>query len=204
LEDVTMKKITLLIVVIATLLLSTAVFAEEKPATEQVQSSTGQAERPRERLQNLTPEERAKLREKWQTMSEEERAQLKAKLRERAGAERPGPGAAQKVFADELVAFKRQHERTRGELQSIKQLAVKEKATETAKALEKLMARNEADYQKRLKQLEQRQQRLQAAQKSREQQVQKPDSTEQSQPGDTGASQSGRQRQRSNTPRSRQ
>ncbi len=196
-----MKKIAFVIVVVATPLLSTAAWAEETPANQQVRPQT---ERPRERVQNLTPEERAQLREKWQNMSAEERAQFRARMRENAGGERPGPEAAQRAFANELAAFKKQYELTRGELQAIRQLALKEKATQTARALEKLIARNEEDYQKRLKQLEQRQQRLQAARQERGQQVQGSESDEQSKPADTPQRESGRQRQRGGATRSRQ
>lgn len=186
-----MKKIAFVIVVVATLLLSTAAWAEETPANQQVRPQT---ERPRERVQNLTPEERAQLREKWQNMSAEERAQFRARMRENAGGERPGPEAAQRAFANELAAFKKQYELTRGELQAIRQLALKEKATQTTKALEKLMARHEEQYQRQLKVLQQRLERLQAAQKAAEGQQVEPN---QPQPADRPATPSDKQADKS-------
>jgi hypothetical protein len=66
-------------------------------------------------------------------------------------------------------------------LESIKQLAAKEKATETTKALERLIARNEQQYERRLKVLEQRLERFQAAQKG--QQPPEPDANQPAKPG---------------------
>lgn len=151
------------------LVLCSVVFAEEKPAGEQSQagqSQAGQAARPTGRVQNLSPEERAKLREKWATMSDEERAQARAKLRERLSGGRPVPdsGSSQSI-ADQIVALRQEHQATTNELKAIRQLATKEKATETGKALDGLIARHEQTYQRRLQQLEQRQQRIEAVQK---------------------------------------
>ncbi len=162
-----MKKAVFLVVV-TTLVLSLAAFAQtDKSASgPQVQPPADQAPR----LQNLTPEERAKLKEKWQNMTPEERAQFRAKTREQLGGARPGPEATQqrRLLASELAAYKQQHQQLMGQLQSIKQLAVKEKATETAKALDKLIATREEEYQKRVRAMEQRLEKAQAAQKSAE------------------------------------
>jgi hypothetical protein len=163
-----MKKAVLFAAVLATVLLCVSAFAEEQKATGgQVQPpsgpSTGTPAAP-----TLTPEERAKLREKRQSMTNEEREQLRNKIRERSS--RPAPAAVlqQKVLTDEINTFKQQYQVSRGELESIRQLAVKEKAAETIKALDKLMARNEEQYQRRLKLLEQRLERFQAAQKGQQ------------------------------------
>ncbi len=163
-----MKKAVLLAAVLALVLLCVPAFAEDQKATGgQVQPQSGQgAGTPA--TPNLTPEERSKLREKRQNMTNEEREQLRNKIRERST--RPGSEAAlqQKVLTDEINTFKQQYQVSRGELESIKQLAVKEKAAETIKALDKLMARNEEQYQRRLKLLEQRLERFQAAQKGQQ------------------------------------
>lgn len=168
-----MKKPVLFAAMLATLVLCVSARAEEQKATGgQVQPQSGQGTGT-PASPALTPEERAKLREKRQSMTDEEREQLRSKIRERSS--RPGPEAAlqQKVLTDEINAFKQQYQVNKGELESIKQLAVKEKAAETIKALDKLMARNEEQYQRRLKLLEQRLERFQAAQKG--QQPQKPE-----------------------------
>jgi uncharacterized membrane protein YccC len=163
-----MKKAVLFAAVLAAVLLCVSAFAQEqKAAGQQVQPQSGSgAATPA--TANLTPEERARLREKRQNMTDEERAQLRSKIRERAN--RPGTEAAlqQRVLTDEINAFKQQYQVNRGELESIKQLAIKEKAAETIKALDKLMARNEEQYQRRLKLLEQRLERFQAAQKGQQ------------------------------------
>jgi uncharacterized membrane protein YccC len=168
-----MKKSVWAAVAMAVVLWCVSAFAQEQKATgSQVQPQSGQGAA----APTLTPEERAKLREKRQNMTDEERAQLRTKIRERAT--RPAPEAAlqQKVLTDEINTFKQQYQVTRGELESIKQLAIKEKAAETTKAIDKLMARNEEQYQRRLKLLEQRLERFQAAQKGQE--PPKPDSNQ--------------------------
>jgi hypothetical protein len=164
-----MKKAVLFAAVLAAVLLCVSAFAQEqKAAGQQVQPQNGSgAATPA--APNLTPAERARLREKRQNMTDEERAQLRSKIRERASG-RPGAEAAlqQRVLTDEINTFKQQYQVSRGELESIKQLAIKEKAAETIKALDKLMARNEEQYQRRLKLLEQRLERFQAAQKGQQ------------------------------------
>jgi hypothetical protein len=179
-----MKKAVLFAAVLATVLLCVSAFAEEQKATGgQVQPQSGQgAGAPA--TPNLTPEERTKLREKRQNMTDEEREQLRNKIRERSG--RSGPDAAlqQKVLTDEMNAFKQQYQVNRGELESIKQIAIKEKAAETIKAIDKLMVRNEEQYQRRLKVMEQRLERFQAAQKG-----QQPPKTEPAKPATEPAKQ---------------
>ena len=185
-----MKKIGFLVSVIS-LAFGLAAFAQE--TSGQQPSQAGQTERPRERLQNLSPEERAKIKEKWQTMSEEERAKFRAQMREKSGAERTGPEAVlqQKGVADQIAALKKEHQAAVSELQAIKQLAVKEKAVETAKALDKLMARRDQEFQKRIETLQQRAKRMDAATKQRGDQKQG-DAAGKQQRGD-------RTRQRNNT-----
>ncbi len=160
-----MKRIMLWSLVLClSLILCSVVFAGEESAGGQ--SQTGQVARPGEQPRNLTPEERAKLREKWATMSDEERAQARAKLRERLSGTRPTLDAGQpQSVAQQIAALKQEHQATMSELKAIKVLAAKEKAAETGKALDSLIARHEQNYQKRLQQLEQRQQRIEAIQK---------------------------------------
>jgi hypothetical protein len=182
-----MRKAVLFAAAFATLVLCLSAFAEEQKATGgQVQAQSGQgAGTPA--ASNLTAEEKAKLREKRQNMTNEEREQLRNKIRERSG--RPSPEATlqQKVLADEITTFKQQHQVTRGELESIMQLAIKEKATDTTRALERLIARNEQQYERRLKVLEQRLARFQAAQKG--QQPPQPDANQPVKPETEGAKQ---------------
>jgi len=150
-------------VAVCLLLLCSAAWAAEKSADEPSRNRQVQRDRP----QNLSPEERAKLREKWATMSDEERAQARAKLREQIAGDRPdGEAGRQKSAAEQIAALKQEHQAVMAELQKIRQLAAKEKATETTKALDGLMARHQQAYQQRLQQMEQRMQRIQSAQKN--------------------------------------
>lgn len=143
------------------LLLCSAAWAAEKSAGEPSRNRQVQRDRP----QNVSPEERAKLREKWAAMSDEERAQARAKARDQAAGNRPGAGAVPRGAAEQVATLKQEHQAVMAELQKIRQLAAKEKATETAKALDGLIARRQAEFQKRISQMEQRLQRVQAAQK---------------------------------------
>jgi hypothetical protein len=70
--------------------------------------------------------------------------------------------------AAQLETLKKEHQAALGELQAIKQLAVKEKATQTAAALDKLMARREQEFQKRIEPLQQRLKRVEGEQKGQE------------------------------------
>jgi hypothetical protein len=163
-------------VAVCVLLLCLSVFARETPAGGQTQSQTRRAGQAREQSQNLSPEERAKLREKRGTMSDEERAQARAKTREQLAGNRPGAVAGQpRSAAEQVAALKQEHQAVMVELQTIRQLAAKEKAAETGKALDGLIARHQQEYQKRLQQMEQRLQRVQAAQKNADQAAPKTD-----------------------------
>jgi hypothetical protein len=93
--------------------------------------------------------------------------EAKAKARSQARG-RMDPAAQKKMVTDQLAALKTEHQAAQGELQAIKQLAVKEKATETAAALDKLMARHEQAYQKKIEPLQQRLKRLEGGQKQGE------------------------------------
>ncbi|MBM4028633.1 MAG: hypothetical protein FJ280_25040 [Planctomycetes bacterium] len=75
------------------------------------------------------------------------------------------PAAQQKRVNEQLATLKTEHQAAMAELQAIKQLAVKEKATQTAAALDKLMAGREQEYQKKVEPLQQRLKGFQDAQK---------------------------------------
>jgi len=159
-----MKRATFGVAALCILLWCSAVLAEEKSAGGQTQTSG--VERARGQAQNLSPEERAKLREKRATMSAEERAQARTQMREQVAGNRPGAEAVrQKSAAEQIATLKQEHQAVMTDLQNIRQLAAKEKAAETIKALDSLITRHQQEYQKRLQQMEQRLQRAQAAQK---------------------------------------
>jgi biopolymer transport protein ExbB/TolQ len=80
-------------------------------------------------------------------------AEGKGKIRERA---RPDAAQTQKSLTDQLAALKQEHQAAMTELQAIKQLATKEKATETGAALDKLIARHEQEYQKKVEPMQKR------------------------------------------------
>jgi peroxiredoxin len=113
----------------------------------------------------LTPEEMAKLRERWTTMSEQEREQFKKQMRERVAAPRPaiareGRMGMTERFEEQISKMKAEHEEFIGELKAIRELAVKEKAKNTAERLDKLIEKHQKKYEENLAQLEQRRKRL--------------------------------------------
>lgn len=87
------KYVVLIAIVTAVLVAAFNAFAQDnKATTEKVQKKMTEAQNTRERLQNMSPEEREKFRaqmeqkrKQYQNMSEEERAQLQEQLRERDG-----------------------------------------------------------------------------------------------------------------------
>jgi hypothetical protein len=144
----------------------TAVGAEEKSAGGQTQAQTGPVEQTAAQSRNLSREEMARIRQKWANMSDEERTQARAKIRQQLAGSRPALGAVQeKSIAEQIATFKQDHQAVMTELQNIRQLAAKEKAGETIKALDALIARRERAYQEKLQLMERRSQRIQAAQK---------------------------------------
>jgi hypothetical protein len=165
LENVVMKKAMLLIAVLTLVLGLTAFAQTDKPATDQQVQPPAKQGTP---AQPPSAEERAKLREKWQNMTPEERAQYRAKTREQFSSVRPGAEALQqrRLLASQITALRQKQQQDVGELQAVKQVATKEKAAETIKALDKLIAKRQGEYQARIKELEQRMEKLQAAQKS--------------------------------------
>jgi len=138
------------------------VFAQQQADTEKREERPG--------LRDLSPEERAKFKEKWQQMSEEEKEKYRAEMGERFESVRPSAErkAALKNLEDQIAKLKAEQEQYIGELREIRELAVKEKATQTAKRLENLIAKQQKDFTGRLQELEQKRQQLQRAMKVRE------------------------------------
>ena len=96
-------------------------------------------------LRGLSPEEQATLKEKWQNMSEAEKNEFRAKMREKLGpttgpTERPEAAAA---IEQQIAQLKTEQEQGISELREILDLARKEKAGQTAKAVESLIAKRQ-------------------------------------------------------------
>ncbi len=68
----------------------------------------------------------------------------------------------QKALASQIAQLKQEHQAAINELQEIRKLAAEEKATKTVGALDKLIARRNQEFQKRIEPLEQRLKRLEA------------------------------------------
>jgi len=153
-----MKKTALFVVSLLVLLVGPAVFAQDNKPAEPPKEQTDQSQQAGRRLENLTPEERAKLKEQWQSMSEEDKAKLKNRLRERATAARQNPQGQRRGGAAEIEIARRkeEHKVNIAELQAIKQLAVKENAKQTTEALTKLIAKREKQYEQQMQVLERR------------------------------------------------
>ncbi len=128
-----------------------------KPAT------TRRGRLPGSFLQGLSPEEREKLRQKWRNMSEAEREQFRAEMRERAAQMRPErrQALAPQLIEQQIAKLKAEQQQQINELREILALARKEKAAETAKSLEALIAKRQELFQKNLQVLEQKRLRLQ-------------------------------------------
>jgi hypothetical protein len=88
-----------------------------------------------------------------------------AKGKTRTRAAKMDPATQQKALNDQIAQAQKEHQAAVAELQTIKTLAVKEKATETAAALDKLMAKRDQEYQKKVEPLQQQLKKLEAAQK---------------------------------------
>ena len=142
---------------------------ESKPGKNAKQVET---EKPPNRslLRVLSAEERAKLKEKWQSMSEEERQQYREQMRGRLGTDRleSERKAALKKLEEQIAALKAEQEKYIGDLREIRELAVKEKATQTAKRLESLIAKQQKEFTDRLQEMEQKRQQIQRTLRVRE------------------------------------
>jgi hypothetical protein len=161
-----MKKTVLFILAGSMLLLSPAVFAQNKPA-EPPKEPAGQSQPPAgRRFDNLTPEEQAKLKEKWQTMSPEDRAKLRDQMRDRVATQNAQGQTRKDVLTPELARLQEQHKASMGELEAIRQLAIKENAKETTEALAKLIAKQEKQFNQQMQALRRRMKILQAGQEA--------------------------------------
>jgi len=100
----------------------------------------------------------------------EEKQQLKAQMREKLQSERPENDrkAALKNLEDQIAKLKAEQEQYIGELREIHEIAVKEKAVQTVKRLENLIAKQQKGFTARLQELEQKRQQIQRSLRVRE------------------------------------
>jgi len=162
------------------LLLSPAVFAQNKPAesTSSPQPTAGR------KFSELSPEEQAKLRAKWQSgstegkakpeakpqsTSTEDKARTRDKVRERSPEAVPGPQSQihKEMLVAEMTRLQQQQKTNVAELQAIKQLAVKENAKETADALTQLITRHERQFNQQIQVLQRKMKLLQGDQNAK-------------------------------------
>ena len=170
-----MRKTVLLVLVVSMLLLSPAVFAQDKPAEpakeppkEQPKEQASPSPPPTgRRFDNLSPEEQAKLKEKWQTMSAEDKAKIRDKTRETLAGQGAQGQARRDIMAMELARLQEQYRTNIGELQAIRQIAIKENAKETIEALTRLIAKREQQLNQQIQALQRRMKMLQAAQEGK-------------------------------------
>ena len=171
------KHLASILVVSLTLLViwSTFAQAEQADATRRRQrpgseSPAARAARPRAGgLQGLSAEEREKMRQRFQTMSPEEREKFRAEMRERFGQTRrpEGPTDTPRLFERQIAELKKEQAQAIGELQEILEMARKEKAPQTAKRLEALIAKRQQTFQQRIQALEQRRERFESMRRDR-------------------------------------
>jgi peroxiredoxin len=114
---------------------------KEREARQSSGSASGTAQTTTARPAVLSPEEKEKLRERLGDRSKEQ-------LRE---------------VEEQISQLKAEHEELIKQLNAVRESAVKEKAGETAKQLEKVLSKQREAFQEKLKQLEQRHQKLQRA-----------------------------------------
>ncbi len=86
-------------------------------------------------------------------------AEEKGKVRDRARADQ---AQSPEAIAKQLASLKQEHQAAINELEEIKKLAAEEKATRTVGALDKLIARRNQEFQKRIEPLQQRLKKLEA------------------------------------------
>jgi peroxiredoxin len=182
-----MKKY-LTVIVVAAVVLAIAVPVLAQPVGGDRRRDVPPEERAgwKDRLQNMSEEEREKFREEmrqrreqWQNMSQEEREKFRAEIRERFGGTPPstrpptarpprgGGEGTPRMFEQQIARMKQKHQESINELNAILELAEKEKAKKTAARLEKLIAKQEQEFQESLKTLEQRRQRLEKIRRDR-------------------------------------
>ncbi len=151
-----MRKTVLFVLATSVVLLSPAVFAEEKPAEPPKEQANSPAPAPGRKFSELTPEEQARLRQKWQNTSSENRAKVADKLRERTASRSTEAQTRRQAIVAEMARLQQQYKVAVDELQLVKQIATKENAKETVNALNGLMAKHEARYNRQLQELQQR------------------------------------------------
>ena len=94
-------------------------------------------------------------RRNWRELPEDERNKLREEYRKRREEQMKALG----LIEDQIVMLKgrrsvfQEHDNSIGELNSVLELAKKEKATETAAAVEKLIAQKNKDFETRMKKL---------------------------------------------------
>ena len=157
-----MKRYLLLSVVAGMVLLLAWPALGQQEGRERIRTTEGREGRGM--FRDFSPEERAELRERWPTMTEEEREQFRNQMRERLGTPRPATGREGRMrmtdrFEEQTSQMRAEHEEFIGELKAIRELAVKEKAKQTADRLEKLINKHQKEYEENLAQLKQRRQR---------------------------------------------
>lgn len=95
------------------------------------------------------------VRERWQDLSDEERDELRDKFRE----VRREQQQSVKVIEEQIPKLKggrqlrAEHEESIGKLNAIRELAVKEKATETVASIDKLIAEQRKEFEDRMEEL---------------------------------------------------
>lgn len=129
--------------------------------------ATNQGQR---RPQALTSEERARLRQEQQQISERRRQWFGGDLRERSEFryQRIRREEQLKSLETQIAQIKAEHEELIGPLEEIHKLALKEKATDTARRLNELINQRQKILDDRLQNLQQKHQRLQKAMGERE------------------------------------
>jgi len=125
---------------------------------ERPSARTARPEAPVRGLQRLSEEERRRIRERWRNMSEQEREEFRAELRRRFGA--TGRPEAGRFFEQQIERMKKEHQQQVDQLKKILATAKKEKAVETAKQLEALIAKLQKAFDERLERLQQRRRAL--------------------------------------------
>jgi len=154
------------VVVLMVLAVAWPAFAQDKarPPAERGGTRSPEAEQRERRgmFGSLSPEERARLRERFQNMSEEERQQFREQMRQRFAGGPPelDRRGALRGLEQQIEKLRADHEQFIAELREIRELAVKEKATETTKRLERLITKERKDFAEELRGLEQRRQRF--------------------------------------------
>jgi peroxiredoxin len=95
-------------------------------------------------------------------MSPQERRKFMAQMRERLDAERrtAARGGTLKMLEAQIKKLQAEHEALAKELRAIRELAEKENAGETAKRLQKLIAKRDEEFKGTLEQLERRREKL--------------------------------------------